>query len=280
MANLMSRYHSAQTALKTLNGIMSKPVERPATKQFLHRPDLKGKIAFRKVSFVYPNTDRKVLENASFTINAGEKVGIIGRIGSGKSTLARLAMGLYDPAEGTILVDDTDYRQIDPADLRRNIAYIAQDVVLFNGSVRDNITVSVPHATEEDILNAAEQAGVHNFISNHPMGYDAPVGERGEGLSGGQRQCVALARAMLLKPNIYICDEPTNAMDMQAEAAFTKHISEQTKDKTLLLITHRHHLLSLVDRLILVDQGNIVMDGPRDQILQAISSGNIEVPKE
>jgi len=279
MANLMSRYHGARSALNTLDIIMSKPVERPATKQFLHRPDLKGKITFRKVSFTYPNTDRKVLEHASFIINAGEKVGVIGRIGSGKSTLARLSMGLYDPLEGTILVDNTDYRQIDPADLRRNIAYIAQDVMLFNGTVRDNITISVPHANEEDILHAAKQAGVHDFISNHPLGYDAPVGERGEGLSGGQRQCIALARAMLLKPNIYICDEPTNAMDMQAESAFTEHISKHTKDKTLILITHRHHLLTLVDRLILVDQGSIIMDGVRDHVLQAISSGNIEVPK-
>ncbi len=280
MANLMSRYHGARTALTTLNDIMSKPVERPAKTQFLHRPDLKGKITFRKVSFVYPNTDRKVLDTASFIIQAGERVGVIGRIGSGKSTLARLSMGLYDPSEGTILLDDTDYRQIDPADLRRNVAYIAQDVVLFNGTVRDNITVSVPHASEEDILEVSKAAGVHDFIAEHPMGYDAPVGERGEGLSGGQRQCVALARAMLLKPNIYICDEPTNAMDTQAEAAFTKHIEEQTKGKTLILITHRQHLLSLVDRLILVDQGRVVMDGPRDKILQAIAAGQVEVPNE
>lgn len=280
MANLMSRYHGARTALKTLNKIMSKPVERPAKTQFLHRPNLKGKITFRKVSFIYPHTNRKVIDGASFIINEGEKVGLIGRIGSGKSTLARLAMGLYDPSEGTILFDDTDYRQIDPADLRRNVAYIAQDVVLFHGTVRDNITASMPHAGEEDILAAAEASGVHDFISHHPMGYDAPVGERGEGLSGGQRQCVALARAMLLKPNIYICDEPTNAMDTQAETVFSKHIEEQTQDKTLILITHRHHLLALVDRLIMIDQGRVIMDGERDKVLQAIASGQIAVPKE
>lgn len=280
MANLMSRYHSARTALKTLNEIMSKPVERPAHTQFLHRPELKGKITLRKVSFIYPRTNRKVIDTASFSIEPGEKVGIIGRIGSGKSTLARLAMGLYDPSEGTMLFDDTDYRQIDPADLRQNVAYIAQDVVLFNGTVRDNIAVSVPHASEEDILQASIAAGVHDFISHHPMGYDTQVGERGEGLSGGQRQCVALARAMLLKPNLYICDEPTNAMDTQAETSFVKHIQEQTKDKTLILITHRHHLLTLVDRLILMDQGRVVMDGPRDKVIEAINNGQIQVPKE
>ena len=280
MANLMSRYHSARTALKTLNNIMSKPVDRPATTHFLHRPELNGKITFRKVSFVYPRTDRKVIDTASFSINMGEKVGIIGRIGSGKSTLSRLAMGLYDPTEGTMLFDDTDYRQIDPADLRRNIAYIAQDVVLFHGTVRDNITVSVPHASEEDVLAAAKAAGVHDFISQHPMGYDAQVGERGEGLSGGQRQCVALARAMLLKPNLYICDEPTNAMDTQAENSFVKHIQEETDGKTLILITHRHHLLTMVDRLILMDMGRVVMDGPRDQVIEAINAGKIQVKEE
>ena len=279
MANLMSRYHGAKTALKTLNGIMSKPVERPNETRFLHRPDLKGKITFRKASFVYPNTDRKVLDSVSFIIEPGEKVGLIGRIGSGKSTISRLAMGLYDPTEGTILIDDTDYRQIDPADLRRNVAYIAQDVVLFQGTVRDNITASVPHASEEEILSVSQAAGVHDFIQHHPMGYDAPVGERGEGLSGGQRQCVALARAMLLKPNIFICDEPTNAMDTQAEMAFTKHIQEHTDDKTLILITHRHHLLSMVDRLILIDQGRVIMDGERDKVLEAISTGQVAVPK-
>lgn len=280
VANLMSRYHGAKTALSTLNEIMSKPVERPATKRFLHRPDLKGKITLRKASFIYPNTNRKVVDGAGFIIQPGEKVGLIGRIGSGKSTIARLMMGLYDPDEGTVLLDDTDYNQIDPADLRRNIAYIAQDVVLFNGTVQENITVSVPHASEEEVLEVSKAAGVHDFISHHPMGYDAPVGERGEGLSGGQRQCVALARAMLLKPNIYICDEPTNAMDIQAEMAFTKHIEEQTKDKTLVLITHKQHLLSLVDRLILMDQGRIVMDGPRDDVLQAISSGQLQVKEQ
>ncbi len=277
MANLMSRYHGARTALKTLNGIMAKSVERPNQSKFLHRPNLTGKITFRKVSFSYPRSDRKVIDGVSFTIQPGEKVAVIGRIGSGKSTLTRLAMGLYEPAEGTILLDDTDYRQIDPADIRRNVAYLAQDVTLFNGTVRDNISASVPHASEEEILEAAKAAGVHNYISSHPMGYDAPVGERGEGLSGGQRQTVALARAMLLKPNIYICDEPTNSMDIQAEAAFVKMIEEQSKEKTLLLITHRHHLLSLVDRVILIDQGRIILDDTRDKVLEQIASGNIKV---
>ncbi|HBR68640.1 MAG TPA: type I secretion system permease/ATPase [Rhodospirillaceae bacterium] len=277
IANLMTRYHQAGGALKTLDRIMEAPVERPANKQFLHRPDLKGKIAFEKVSFSYPGVDRKVLDNVSFVIESGEKVGIIGRIGSGKSTIARLVMGLYEPDSGTILADDTDYRQIDPADLRRNIAYIAQDVVLFSGSVRDNIAVSLPHASEQAILQAAKDAGVHEFISRHPMGYDAPVGEHGASLSGGQRQAIALARAMLLQPHVMVCDEPTNAMDMQAEEAFGRYIQKEIKGRTLILVTHKTSMLPLVDRLILLDQGRVLMDGPRDKVIEALSKGKIEV---
>lgn len=279
IANLMTRYHHAGDALKTLEGIMNQPVERPAHKQFLHRPDLQGKLTFQNVSFKYPNVEREVITKATFTIQAGERVGVIGRIGSGKSTLARLIMGLYEPNDGTILIDDTDYRQIDPADLRRQTAYISQDVVLFRGSVRDNISASVPHASEEEILEAAKMAGVHDFISRHPMGYDAPVGEHGAGLSGGQRQAVALARAILLKPKIFICDEPTNAMDMEAEQTFTNYLQTQTKGQTVILITHKNTLLPFVDRLILMDQGRIVMEGPRDKVLEALKNGEVKVEK-
>lgn len=277
IANLLTRYHQATGALKTLNGIMAKPVERPTDRNFLHRPDIGGKITFDQVSFEYPGVKRDVLDKISFTINPGEKVAIIGRIGSGKSTSARLMMGLYEPSSGSILADDTDYRQIDPADLRRSFAYIAQDVVLFTGSVRDNIAASMPQASEEDILAAAKAAGVHEFVSRHPMGYDAPVGEHGEGLSGGQRQAIALARAMLVKPKVLICDEPTNAMDVQAEAAFKTYVEKEIKGRTFILITHKHAMLDMVDRLILLDQGRMVMDGPREEVVAALSSGKVQV---
>lgn len=279
VANLMTRYHQAGNAMKTLDGVMRHPVERPAEKRFLHRPRIEGKISFDNVSFSYPQVKRKVLDGVSFTIQPGEKVGIIGRIGSGKSTTARLIMNLYEPDEGTVSADDTDYRQVDPADLRRRIAYIAQDVVLFSGTVRDNITASVPHATDEAVLGAAQAAGVHEFISRHPMGYDAPVGEHGQGLSGGQRQAIALARAMLLQPNVMVCDEPTNAMDVQAEESFKRYIESQIRDKTLILITHKQAMLPLVDRLILLEQGKVIMDGPRDKVIGALQSGKIEAQR-
>ncbi len=273
IANLMTRYHQAGGALKTLDGLMSRPVDRPLTKQYLHRPDLQGAIAFEKVSFSYPSVERQILHEISFDIKAGERVGMIGRIGSGKSTIARLMMGLYEPEGGTILLDGSDMRQVDPADVRQNFAYIAQDVILFNGTVRDNIAVSMPQATEQEILAVARAAGVHDFIARHPMGYDAPVGEGGEGLSGGQRQAIALARAMLTRPKVLICDEPTNAMDMQAELVFKAYVQKEVADRTFILITHKHLMLDLVDRLILLDHGRVLLDGPRDEVVARLQSG-------
>lgn len=271
MASLITRYHTVRGSLKTLNHLMAAKVERPVGKNFLHRPDLSGHITFDRVSFAYPHIDRKVLDGVSFDIKPGEKVGIIGRIGSGKSTITKLIGGLYDPTGGDIFADGTDYRQIDPADLRRNIGYISQDTVLFAGTIRDNITAGFPHASEDEILFAAKSAGVHEFVSRHPMGYDAPVGERGDGLSGGQKQCIALARALISSPSILLCDEPTNDMDIQAEDNFIKLIAEESKDKTLILVTHRNALLRLVDRLIMIDQGKIIADGPRDKVIAALS---------
>ncbi|MDH5723041.1 MAG: peptidase domain-containing ABC transporter, partial [Alphaproteobacteria bacterium] len=279
VANLMTRYHQAGGALKTLNQIMSQEVERPEGKSFLHRPSLDGAIKFDGVSFSYPATNIKVLDKVSFTIGPGEKVGIIGKIGSGKSTIAKLMAGLYTAESGQILFDNTDSRQIDPADLRKNMAYIAQDVILFRGSVRENITAGYPDASEQEILKAAELAGVHEFIARHPMGYDAPVGENGSGLSGGQKQAVALARALIKTPNMIICDEPTNAMDVQAETVFCNSIKQVVEGRTLILITHKNSMLPMLDRLILVHGGKILMDGPRDEVLRALDSGQVSVQK-
>ena len=277
IANLITKYHYAGGALKTLDKIMSSDVERPPGREFLHRPDLSGHITFEDVSFSYPQADVPVLKDVSFTIQQGERVGIIGRVGSGKSTIARLMLHLYDPDTGVILADNTDYRQIDPADLRKNIAYLSQDVVLFQGSIRENITASAPHVSEEEILVCAKAAGVDEFVSRHPMGYDAPVGEQGNALSGGQRQAIALARAMITKPNILICDEPTSAMDVHAENRFCKYVRDQTKGKTFILVTHKHSMLTMVDRLILIHEGRVIMDGRRDDVIAALNSGSIKV---
>lgn len=277
IANLMVRYHQAGSALKTLERIMGAEVERPQGRDFLHRPHLSGALSFEKVSFQYSKESAPALQDVSFSIQPGERVGIIGRVGSGKSTIARLLLKLQDPVQGVIMADDTDYRQIDPADLRKNMAFIAQDVTLFQGSVRDNITIGYPQAREDEILKCAKAAGVHEFVSRHPMGYDAPVGEGGYSLSGGQRQAIALARAMITRPNILVCDEPTNAMDVQSEEAFSRYVHDQTKGKTFILITHKHGMLSMVDRLILMHQGKLIMDGRRDDVIAALQSGTVKI---
>lgn len=279
LAGILTRYHQSKAALQSLNTLMSLPVERPSGREFLHRPEFKGGVEFKKVSFRYPNQPVDALSEVSFSIKPGEKVAFIGRIGSGKSTIEKLILGLYEPDDGAILLDGTDIRQVDPVDLRRSVGYAPQDVVLFFGSIRDNITMVAPFADDKMVLKAADVAGVSEFVNRHPSGFDMPVGERGEGLSGGQRQSVAVARALLLDPSVVVLDEPTNAMDNSTEERFKAKISASLSEKTLLLVTHKASLLSLVDRIIVMDQGHLVADGPRDQILAALKKGHIKVSK-
>ena len=217
------------------------------------------------------------MEGVSFTIEPGERVGLIGRVGSGKSTVQKLILGLYEPQQGTILVDGTELRQIDPVDLRRGIGAVPQDVFLFRGTVRENITVGAPHANDQKVLEAARIAGVDDFVSGHPMGYDLPVGERGEGLSGGQRQAIAMARSLLGDPAFLLLDEPTNSMDNAAEAALKDSLGEVLAGRTLILVTHRTSLLSLVDRLLVIDNGKIVADGATQAVLDAVADGRVNV---
>jgi ATP-binding cassette subfamily C protein LapB len=279
VAGVLTRYHQSKAALSSLNSLMNLPVERPSGREFLHRPQFKGGVEFKKVTFRYPNQPISALNEVSFSIKPGEKVAFIGRIGSGKSTIEKLILGLYEPEEGAILLDGTDIRQVDPVDLRRSVGYAPQDVVLFFGSIRDNITMVAPFADDAAVLKAAEVAGVTEFVNRHPSGFDMPVGERGEGLSGGQRQSVAIARSLLLDPPVVVMDEPTNAMDNSTEERFKEKLGEVLQDKTLLLVTHKASLLSLVDRIIVMDQGHLVADGPKDQILAALKKGHIKVSK-
>lgn len=279
LAGILTRYHQSKAALKSLNSLMNLPVERPSGREFLHRPEFKGGVEFKKVTFRYPNQPMDALSEVSFSIKPGEKVAFIGRIGSGKSTIEKLILGLYEADEGSILLDGSDIRQIDPVDLRRNVGYAPQDVVLFFGSIRDNITMVAPFADDAAVLKAADISGVTEFVNRHPSGFDMPVGERGEGLSGGQRQSVAVARALLLDPPVVVLDEPSNAMDNSTEERFKAKLAGVLKDKTLLLVTHKASLLSLVDRIIVLDQGHLVADGPREQILTALKKGHIKVSK-
>ena len=274
---LATRYNQAESALKTLDEIMQLPDE--SVEQYLHRPYLDGQLEFSQVSFAYPNSETKVIKNLSFNIKAKEKVAIIGRIGAGKSTIEKLLMGFYKPTEGAIRVDGIDINQISPADLRSKIGCLPQDINLFYGSIRDNITLGVPHVEDERILRAARLAGVTSFTDSDPDGLDRQVGERGAFLSGGQRQAVALARALLFNPPVLVLDEPTSNMDNFSEHKVKQQLALLTQDKTFVLITHKMSMLELVDRVIVVERGQIVIDGPTQQVMQQLRSGNVKAPQ-
>jgi ATP-binding cassette subfamily C protein LapB len=275
VVGLLMQYQGARTAMRNLEQLMAKPVERPAGDTFIHRPTLRGDIEFRNVRFSYPNRQDSALDGLSFKISAGERVALIGRVGSGKSTIQRLIMGLYQPIEGAVLLDGIDLRQLDPADVRRNQGYVSQDVTLFYGTLRENVTFGLPYADDSAVLAAADTAGLTEFVNRHPRGFDMPVGERGESLSGGQRQSVGLARAVLHNAPILLLDEPTSAMDFSTEAQITARMNQFALDKTVVLVTHRTSMLAMVTRVIVIDGGKIVADGPRDRIMEALASGRV-----
>ncbi|MGD8515106.1 MAG: type I secretion system permease/ATPase [Thioalkalispiraceae bacterium] len=277
VVNLATHFNQALTGLKNLDRIMKMPVEREDQHAFVHRSKLGGAIKFQNVSFKYPRQLTAALDNVSFRIDQGERVAIIGRTGSGKTTIEKLILGLYQPTSGAVYVDGIDVRQIDPADLRHNIGYVPQDVVLFSGSVRDNIVFGAPHADDDAVLRAADLAGVSEFVNQHPSGFDLSVGERGNELSGGQRQSVVVARSLLFDPPIMLMDEPTNSMDNSTEERLKKKLEPVLKDKTVLLVSHRASLLDLVDRIIIIDHGRIIADGPKEKVREALRQGKLRV---
>lgn len=274
-AGLLTQYHNASTSLTALDEIMHRPVERPADGSFLSRPAFKGDIEFREVTFKYLDAEQEALTKVSFKIKAGEHVAILGRMGSGKTTIQKLILGLYQPTSGAILIDGVDARQIDPAELRRCVGYVQQDTQLFYGSMRENLTISAPHVDDASVLEAAEIGGIAEFVNAHPNGFDMSVGERGDTLSGGQKQGVGIARAFINKPAIVLLDEPTSAMDHSGEEAIKRKLADATANKTLVMISHRSSLYDLVNRIIVIDAGKIVADGPKDLVTDALRAGKI-----
>ncbi|WP_332820515.1 type I secretion system permease/ATPase [Pseudomonas sp.] len=277
LSGLLTRYQQARVTLESVNQMMSLPQERQEEERPLKRQALQGAIEFRQLDFHYPDQQQAALQNINLVVRPGEKIGIIGRSGSGKSSLAKLIVGLYQPDAGSLLVDGVDVRQLDVSDLRHNIGYVPQDIQLFSGTLRDNLAVGARYVEDELVLQASELAGVHEFVRLHPKGYELQVGERGQNLSGGQRQNVALARALLLDPQILLFDEPTSAMDNTGEERLKQRLAAVIGSKTLLLVTHRASMLSLVDRLIIVDRGQIIADGPKGSVMEALKKGQISV---
>lgn len=271
LASIVTRFNQSRVALKNLNNIMNLPVERSPDKKYLHKPNFKESIEFYKVSFKYPGDDENeqyALKDINFKIMAGDKIAIIGAMGSGKSTIGKLMLDLYSPTEGSIFFDGIETTQIDPADLRHNISCVSQDYPLLYGNIQSNISLSIPWASDQAILYAAKLSCVDDFVSKHPAGYAMPIGEGGCGLSGGQRQSVAIARALLANAPILLLDEPTSSIDVENEKKLIRNITQFSKNKTLIIITHKVDLLSLVDRVIIVSNGRIGFDGKKDEILE------------
>lgn len=276
IASLITRFHQSMAALKTLDEIMKAPIDRERGKAPLQRERFRGEIELRQLSFNYPKHSIPALKNISFKIKAGERVGLVGRIGSGKTTLEKLLVGLYRPSNGNILVDGVDISQLDITDLRGQIGYIPQDIELFHGTIRDNITLGAPYVDDVQVVQAARISGVDQFVDTHPDGFDRNVGERGNLLSGGQRQSIIVARALLMDPPIIVMDEPTNLMDDKTESNLRTRLENYLQNKTLILVTHRASMLGLVNRLIVLDKGLLVADGSKEYVLNALSDGRVK----
>ena len=270
IATLLSRISATRTAYRQINGMMETKPEGPEGEPLV-LTRTKGLIEFRNVHFRYPGAPEKALEGVTFTLQPGEHVALLGRVGSGKSTIAKLLLGLYDPEEGVILLDGTDIRQLDPLDLRRKVGSSMQDSVLLSGSVRENIVLGRAGIDDEEMIRAAELSGTHQFMGQIANGYDRRLADRGEGLSGGQRQSIAIARALATRPAVLVFDEPSSAMDQQTESALLDRLEKDLTGRTFLVITHRTPFLRLVQRVIIVDRGKIVADGPRDQIISKLN---------
>ncbi len=269
-AALMTNYEDTKSSYKTLNEIISQPRERPNGKKFVQRPKFTGNIEFVDVTFSYPNADIPALINVSFSINAGEHIAIIGRIGSGKTTIQKLILGLFEPDSGQILIDGIDIKQIDPADLRKHLGYVSQDIMLFRGTVKDNITYRATHASDVAMLRAAMISGTAEFIKKHPKGYEMPIGERGLGLSGGQRQSIGIARAFLIPTPIMLMDEPSNAMDQVTENKLLNNLDKNLNGITSIIVTQKMTLLKIVDRVIVMNEGKVLIDAPKEEALKQL----------
>ncbi|MBK1637242.1 ATP-binding cassette subfamily C protein LapB [Rhodovulum adriaticum] len=266
LASAMSRANGAREAFRSLSTIMNADTETADFRPRLSRPHLEGTIELKGVSYAFPGTSTPIIRNLSLKIPAGQKVAILGRMGSGKSTLARLISGLIEPTEGTVLVDGVDLRQIDKSDVRRNIGVMLQETWLFSGSIKENLQMGFYEYDDAHILNIARISGVDDFVAGHPQGYDMELRERGEGLSGGQRQSINLARALLHDPNVLIMDEPTSAMDTATETAVIGRLKAWAGHRTFVMVTHRNALLELADRVLVVDQGSVVADTTPDKL--------------
>lgn len=273
---LAVRYQQTKAAMETLNKLMAMPVDRDKHAQYLSNPIIKGNIKLEKVQFSYPappmQANPDILKGVNIEISQGERVAIIGRIGSGKSTLLKIIARLYQPVKGKVYSDGLDVNQIDSADWYKAVGFISQDARLFSGTLRENIIIGNQSVTTKEFVNVLKMTGLDKVAAKHPAGINMPVGEGGNALSGGQKQLISLARTLISKPNVLLLDEPTSAMDTQTEQQFINQLRSSMKDETLIIVTHRASLLELVNRIIVIDDGQVVLDGPKDDVLKRLKA--------
>jgi ATP-binding cassette subfamily C protein LapB len=274
ITNLLGRLNQAITAYKGLSEVMNTTTEEESRRDHVKREQLKGGISFKNVSLLYDGQNDPSLSECNFTIKAGERVAILGRIGSGKSTLLGLISGVNKVTSGAVLLDDADIQNIRPEDVRSNIGVVLQNPTLFSGTVRENLLMGNPEATDEQLVQAAEQAGAAQFIGMLPNGFDFVLSERGKELSAGMRQSLAIARGLIGNPSMILMDEPTSSMDANTEALIVQNLDQATKGKTTIFVTHRGPLVGLADRILIIEGGKLVMDGPRDAVLEKLKGNN------
>ena len=270
ITGLLGRMNQARSAYRGLNEVLGVTTEEEERADFVKRPNLKGDLSLKGVNFTYEDQPDPMLQNISLYIQAGQKIAILGRIGSGKTTLLRLICGLQAPDTGAVLLDNADIRQIRPQDVRKNIGVVLQNPILFSGTIRDNLLMGKPEATDEELIDAARIAGADSFIGMLPGGFDFPLSERGQELSSGMRQSIAIARAVISKPNILVMDEPTASMDNATEAQLVDRLMESMTDTTCLSVTHRGAMLKMADHVVVMEKGQIAKAGPRDKVLEKL----------
>ena len=266
LANTLSRVNGALTAYRNLSKLIGKSFNNASNLSPISRSSLDGEIEFKNVSFKFEGSKQPTINNVSFKIPAGQKVALVGKMGSGKSTMSKLIAGMIEPTAGAILIDGIDVRQIDSADVRKNIGVMLQDSWLFSGTIRENIQMGFNEYDDEHVLEICKVAGVDDFVGSHPKGYDLEIRERGIGLSGGQKQTINLARSLLHKPGILLLDEPTSSMDQGTEQKVIGSLQEFCRNKTMLIVTHRNPILAIVDRIFVIENGNIISDQTPEQL--------------
>lgn len=282
IAGLATRFQQARLALQGVNAIVDRPIDRLPDRNYVTLDRVQGQIALNNVSFQYGKDGQPALSGASLVVRPNEKVAILGRVGSGKTTLLNLASGMYEPNNGSVTLDNVDLRQLDPNYLRNQVTLFSQSPRLFLGSLRENLDMarSDGFSSDQQLLAALQRFGLERIIQGHPRGLDMPLGENGMGLSGGQKQLVALARMTLKDPRVVLLDEPTASLDQASENQVLNALANWCQNRTMIVVTHRPQVLKLVDRIVVIDNGQIVMDGPRDAVLKRLNGEDQTAPEE